>query len=261
VAVSGQHTSRDDVDMFDARPGTRRTSPTTRLLLALVVALAAALAATFARPQHHGQPQTTTTTTQSPVPTDTAPAAQTNADSVAGVPVGYPDTRDGAKAAAANYTVAYGSDAMFDTEKRHAIIRAIADPTIKVALQVQLDQSFAAVMARFDLDANGNPPKGQTFVDRTVPVGVHLLTYSNAEAQVAVWTTGIVGLAGSGSTLPVAEAWGTTTITLHWVAGDWKWVAFTQTEGPTPVSGDQPPSTVDDISNAVKEFEGLDYAR
>jgi hypothetical protein len=150
---------------------------------------------------------------------------------------------------------------MFDTNKRHAILDAIADPTVKPALQAQLDQSFAAVMSRFGLDPNGNPPKGQTFVDRTIPVGVHVLTYTDDEAQVAVWTTGIVGLAGAGSTLPVAEAWNTATVTLHWVDGDWKWVAFTQTDGPTPVSGMQTPSTVDQISNAVKEFEGLDYAR
>jgi hypothetical protein len=54
---------------------------------------------------------------------------------------------------------------------------------------------------------------------------------------------------------------GTTTITLHWVDGDWKWVAFTQTDGPTPVSGMQTPSNAAEIANAVKEFGGVDYAR
>jgi hypothetical protein len=177
------------------------------------------------------------------------------------VPVGYPDTRDGARAAAANYAIAYGSSAMFHTDKRHAIVDAIADPAVKPALQAQLDQSFTAVMARFGLDTTGNPPQGETFVDRTVPVGVHLLTYTTTEAQVAVWSVGVVGLAGAGSTLPVTEAWSTATITLHWTNGDWKWVAFTQTDGPTPVGGVQTPSNAGDIADAVKDFEGLDYAR
>jgi hypothetical protein len=231
------------------------------MLLVVIVALVATVIALLARSEHTGSPAAVPATTPTPTPTTPADAAQPTPSSFAGVAVGYPDSRDGAKSAAANYTIAYGSDAMFDTNKRHAILDAIADPTVKPALQAQLDQSFAAVMSRFGLDPNGNPPKGQTFVDRTIPVGVHVLSYTDNEAQVSVWTTGIVGLAGTGSTLPVAEAWNTATVTLHWVDGDWKWVAFTQTDGPTPVSGMQPPSTVDQISNAVKEFEGLDYAR
>ena len=264
MAISEQRMSPDDADVFETAPGhprRRRVNPTTRLLLVVIVALIATVIALLARPQRTGSSTAAPTTTQTPTPTATAATAQPTSTSVAGVSVGYPDTRDGAKAAAANYTIAYGSDAMFNTTKRHAVLDAIADPTVKPALQAQLDQSFAAVMSRFGLDPNGNPPKGQTFVDRTIPVGVHVFTYADDEAQVAVWTTGIVGLAGAGSTLPVAEAWNTATVTLHWVDGDWKWVAFTQTDGPTPVSGMQPPSTVDQISNAVKEFEGLDYAR
>jgi hypothetical protein len=264
MAISDQRMSRDDADIFEPvprHPRRRRVNPTTRLLLVVIVALVATVIALLARPQHPGSRTATPTTTQTPTPTATTATTQPTQNSVAGVSVGYPDTRDGAQAAAANYTIVYGSDAMFNTDRRHAILGAIADPTVKPALQAQLDQSFAAVMSRFGLDPSGNPPKGQTFVDRTIPIGVHVLTYSDDEAQIAVWTTGIVGLAGAGSTLPVAEAWNTATITLHWVGGDWKWVAFTQTDGPTPVSGMQPPSTIDQIATAVKEFEGLDYAR
>ncbi len=76
---------------------------------------------------------------------------------------------------------------MFDPAERDPPSSpAMADPSVQVVLQAQLDQLFAAVMSRFGLDSSGNPPKGQMFVDRTVPVGVHLLSYSDDEAQVAV---------------------------------------------------------------------------
>lgn len=262
MAMNGQGIREHDTDLFDVdRPHHQhgRRHNTARFLLA-IVALFAVLVAVLVRPEHHGH-STATPATQARTPTPSTDAAQPHPTSVAGVPVGYPDTREGAQAAAANYAIAYGSDAMFNTNQRHSILDAIADPEVKPALQAQLDQSFAAVMTRFGLDSAGNPPQGQTLVDRTVPVGVHVLSYSDEQAQVGVWSVGIVGLVGAGSTTPVAEAWSTATITLRWTGGDWKWVVFTQTDGPTPVSGMQPPSNAADISKAVKEFGGLDYAR
>jgi hypothetical protein len=127
MAVNERHVSRGD-EMFDAQPlrsrGGRRNTMT-RALLALVVALAAALIAVLARPQHDTRRAVTPPTTQTPTPTQTAEPSPRGL--AAGVPVGYPDTRDGARAAAANYTIAYGSDAMFNTDKRHAILNAIAE--------------------------------------------------------------------------------------------------------------------------------------
>ncbi len=179
----------------------------------------------------------------------------------AGVPVGYPNTPAGAQSAATNYAVAYGSAAMFDPAKRHAIVTAIADPAVTQSLQPQLDGSFSAVTAGFGLDSAGRAPNGLTFVARALPVGVHLLRYDGDTAQVEVWTAGLIGLAGAKSTQPVAEAWATATISLHWVAGDWKWVSFTQHDGPTPVSGLQAPSGADQVSRAIHDFDGLRYAR
>ena len=230
-------------------------------LLAVAVLLLLAVVLTPLLRQHHNHSSAVRPTPVASETTAASPhATQARQRTVAGVPVGYPDTRAGAEAAAANYAVAYGSAAMFRTQQRNAIVDAIADPNVTTALRAQLDQTFSAVLARFGLDADGNPPKGQTFVDRTLPAGVRLLSYTDTKAQVAVWTAGLVGLTGSGSTLPVAEAWNTATVTLHWVDGDWKWVAFTQTDGPTPISGMQAPSNADVIADAVRGFEGLPYA-
>ncbi|MGH3326637.1 MAG: hypothetical protein ACRDPT_02365 [Streptomycetales bacterium] len=179
----------------------------------------------------------------------------------AGVPVGYRRTAEGAQSAAANYAVAYGSEAMFEPGRRRAIIAAIADPAVAARLAGRLDAAFAAVGKTYGLDGNGNPPEGLTFVCRTLPVGVRLVSYAGDTAVVAVWTNGIIGLAGDESTKPVAEGWHTMTVTLRWVDGDWRWRSFTQKDGPTPVSGRQPASRADEIARAVTSYEGLRYGR
>jgi hypothetical protein len=219
----------------------------------VVVAIAAAIAVavlTRHQPAHR---------TAAPPPAPGTHQSQPT-ENIAGVPVGYAHSAAGATAAATNYAVAYGSAAMFYTTQRHAIVAAIADPSVEPTLQRQLDGSFASVLPTFGLDAAGNPPAGQTFVARTVPVGVHLMGYDGNTAQVAVWCTGLIGLTGQHSVKPVAEAWSTATLTLRWTEGDWKWVDFTQTDGPTPVSGMQPASDAVAIANAVHDFGEPSYA-
>lgn len=199
-----------------------------------------------------GTPRTATTNTT----TATAPGGI-----LAGVPVGYPRSREGAQSAAANYTTAYGSSAMFTPTARHAVLAAIADPATRTALVTRTDAAFAAQTALFGLDPNGNPPKGLAFVCRALPVGTKLAQYTPDGATVEVWAAGIVGLAGAGSTKPVSEAWTTTTVRLAWSAGDWKLVDFSQKEGPTPVSGLQAASGAEEIAGAVRDFEELRYVR
>ncbi|MGH3344887.1 MAG: hypothetical protein ACRDPK_18865 [Carbonactinosporaceae bacterium] len=179
----------------------------------------------------------------------------------AGVPVGYRHSAEGAQSAAANYAVAYGSEAMFDPAQRRAIVAAIADPAVATRLAARLDTAFAAVSKTYGLDGDGDPPEGLTFVCRTLPVGVRLVSYGGDTAVVAVWINGIIGLAGDESTRPVAEGWHTMTVRLRWVEGDWRWRSFTQRDGPTPVSGRQPASGADEIARAVTTYEGLRYGR
>ncbi|WP_436771718.1 hypothetical protein [Yinghuangia sp. YIM S09857] len=194
---------------------------------------------------------------------DNAPttAAAPPAAAVAGVPVGYARTRDGAQSAAANYSTAYGSSAMFKPASRRAVIAALAAPTAKDGLQTRADSAFAAQNTLFGLDAEGNPPKGLTFVCRALPVGTKVAAYTPDTATVEVWGAGLIGLAGTGSTKPVTEAWTTTTMRLSWADGDWKLVDFSQKEGPTPVSGLQGASGAEEIAQAVRDFEELRYAR
>ncbi|MET7302583.1 hypothetical protein [Embleya sp. NPDC005575] len=188
-------------------------------------------------------------------------AAQLPERTESGVPVGYPQTAEGAQSAAANFVVAYGSDRMFRAQPRAAIITAITDPAIRDGLLARVDQAFRAQTTTFGLQPDGNPPKGQTFVCRAVPMGTKSVVFTPVSATVEVWSVGVVGLAGPGSTKPVAEAWNTTTMKLSWVSGDWKLVEFSQKEGPTPISGLQDPSSANDIAKADGEFGELRHAR
>ena len=177
-----------------------------------------------------------------------------------GVMVGYQDTQDGAAAAAANYVSALGSEAFVHPDSRHKMVTTIADPAIEADLQKTLDTAFAKMVQGYGLDSKGNPPAGQTLVYRAVPIGVSVQSpYANDKAVVAVWTDSIDGVAGKSSTNPVSNAWSTFTITLSWINGDWRLSAFTQTDGPTPVST-QTASSSDDLQKAAKQFARLRYA-
>lgn len=177
------------------------------------------------------------------------------------VPIGYPHTGKGAESAAANYVVAYTSSAMVDPAARHQLIDAIADPAIASTLQSQLDDAYSRVDSGLGLSADGNPPAGQTVVQRSAPVGVTLVHDDGDNATVSVWAVILAGVAGQGSTHPVTEDWSTITVTLRWTGGDWKWVSFSSVDGPVPTSGEQVVSSGQDLQKAVNQFGGLRYAR
>lgn len=202
-------------------------------------------------------PATATVGGSSPAGAGSGPAFPTN--SIGSVLVGYPNSQAGAEAAAANYVAAFASDDMVHPDSRHKLIQAIADPAIAAALQKSLDDAFNRTLSAYGLDAQGNPPKGQTFVYRNVPIGVNVQSYTSAKAVVAVWDTTIDGIAGPGSTQPITQTWSTSTLTLTWVGNDWRLNDVAQADGPTPVSTQQG-SLPNDIQKAVQQFARLRYA-
>jgi len=196
------------------------------------------------------------------VPGGPAAARPGSLQLVAGVPVGYAHTDAGAVSAATNYAIAYGGPAMFVPAQRRAIVDATTDPAVRAAQQAQQTALYSATADKFGLDQQGRPTApGVEFVARELPVGARLVAYAPDTAVVTVWEDGLVGLAGTGTTRPVQEGWGTTTVTLRWAAGDWKWTAGSFTPGPTPITGVQTPSDPQAIADAVDQFGGFSYAR
>lgn len=196
--------------------------------------------------------------TRATAPTGTKPVD----GKTGGIASGFAHSEQGAQSAAANFAVALGGDGMFKTDSRHAIVDAIYTPNAANKLKGPQDQAYSAdFLKRLGLDAAGNPPKDKTFISRTIPVGTKVEAFNADSAKVAVWYTGLIGMAGTGSTDPVRTDWKTWTFELKWVGSDWKIENDSQTDGPAPVAGDIPASGSDDITKAVKEYGGFTYAR
>jgi hypothetical protein len=188
-------------------------------------------------------------------------SGQPQTEAAASIPTGYPDTLAGAESAAANYVVIYDSALMLQPAARYTFVATTADPAIIAARQIDLDNLFDTTAKNLGLTAAGFAPAGSTLVEEAAPLGVSIVTHNPkaATATVAVWIVTVGGLAGAQSTVPITSAWWTVTVTLHFTHGDWKWQSFAQTDGPTPISGQQTPSTTQQWQTA-NGFGGLRYA-
>ena len=179
-----------------------------------------------------------------------------------GIPAGFAHTRQGAQSAAANYAVALGSTDMFDSARRNVLIDTIIAADARETFRKSLDKAYTpAFFRKLGLEEDGQAPDGLTFVSRTVPVGTRITAYTEEAATVEVWCTGLLGLAGVGSTNPVTDGWFTLTMELRWTDGDWKITDTSQKDGPAPVNGDTRASGAEEIAEAVEQFGGFTYAR
>ncbi|MGW1844806.1 hypothetical protein [Streptomyces sp. NPDC001966] len=178
------------------------------------------------------------------------------------IPSGFAHDEQGAQSAASNYAVALGSVGMFNADTRRSIVETTHDPAVVENLLTALTKAYSpGFLKNVGLNEDGTTPSGLTFVSRTVPVGTKVIERSGDTATVEVWCTGLVGMAGQGSTKPVTATWFTISEKLKWVGGDWRIESSSQKEGPTPVNGDNRASTADEIAGAVEGYGGFTYAR
>ncbi|MFJ8083299.1 hypothetical protein ACIQ6Y_22175 [Streptomyces sp. NPDC096205] len=251
---AGTRTRLPEGDPYTGGPRRRSSSRSLITVVAVVVLLIAAIA--FA---NRGGDDSPSDTAGNKTP-QTSPTAPTGTRPVA---AGFAHDQQGAESAAANYSVALGSAEMFDTGRRHAIVRAVYAPDVAASRQTDLDRAYSddKFLANIGLAKDGRAPAGQTFVSRIIPVGTKATAFSGAEATVEVWYTSLFGFSGENSTNPVSESWYTTTYQLQWIDNDWKVTDFQQKDGPVPVGRDQKASTADDMTKAVEEYGGFTYAR
>ncbi|MEU6577743.1 hypothetical protein [Streptomyces sp. NPDC046805] len=244
-----------------ARRGGRSSSRSLVTVVGVVVLLIAAIA--FANRGGGGDASSADGTGDKPAASATAPSGERPvASKSGGIPTGFAHSRQGAESAAANYASALGSDGMFNPSRRHQIVQTVADPSTVNSLQSGFDADYSAdFLKKIGLKDNGSAPAGNTFVNRTLPAGTKVTSFSDSTATVEVWCSGLFGIAGNNSTNPVTSSWFTVTMKLKWSGGDWKVLGSSQKTGPTPVTGDNPVSGADEISKAVREFGGFTYAR
>ncbi|MFD4603462.1 hypothetical protein ACFWPQ_36230 [Streptomyces sp. NPDC058464] len=249
-----------------SRRGGRSSSRSLVTVVGVVVLLIAAIA--FANRGDGNGSSTTTDTGASgsgnqPASSSTAASGTKPVEAKSGgIPSGFAHNAQGAQSAAANYAVTLGSTGMYNKDDRHRIVSSLYTSAAAAKLQSPMDAAYSTgFLAKLGLDANGNPPKGSTFVSRTVPVGTEAEQYSDSTAKVSVWYMGLIGMSGTSSTNPVTTTWKTWTFDLQWDGNDWKVGSDTQTDGPAPVPGDDQAATSDAISKAVEQYGGFTYAR
>jgi hypothetical protein len=95
---------------------------------------------------------------------------------------------------------------------------------------------------------------------RATPVGWRVEAYDAGTARVAIWVTSVGGSIGGASAVPIREAWGTTTVDLRWVGGDWKQVGSTTVDGPVPIGDVAPPTAAPELLGKANEFKEFTYA-
>lgn len=162
-------------------------------------------------------------------------------------------TEQGAVAAAIEMLRLYGSPAMYIPAQRRYLVARTAAAEVREQLQGQLDAAFALTARSLGVDAAGASAQG-TLVARAIPVGQRVASYSPDRAVVAVWTTGLLGIAGASSRNPVQESWSTETVTLTWEGDAWRWFGLKHVDGPAPIGSPQVPATFDEIASAQVDF-------
>ena len=245
------------------------------VLLALVLFLGGLLVgrATTSRDTAAGPTPATSAATATPqqaAPATTPPAQAAQAEQGAtsrvgareinsGVPVGYQHNQQGAVAAAANYTSVLSSTLILDRSKRRAAIKALAAPEALTRQQRAWDQAVALLNKGLGV-ADGAAKDGSVLL-RAVPVGWRLEEYTGDRATVAIWVTSVLGaLGGPPDGVPVREAWGTSTVELRWVDGDWKLVDTTNTDGPRPIADSATPTAASQLIPEAQQFKEFTYA-
>jgi hypothetical protein len=146
----------------------------------------------------------------------------------AGVPVGYPQTVEGARDAALRYVAVLGGPLMLDPARRGPALAAISPerrPQPDVAARWATRPNVERVTGAGDALRTGAP-----LVAAAAPVTARVTTYDGGAATVAVWATAVLGTERLGS---LNQSWSTETVKMRW-AGDWKLAAYESRPGPVP---------------------------
>ena len=147
------------------------------------------------------------------------------AGDVSGVPVGYPQTEQGATTAAVNWV------ASFPLLMRMGPLRlsnTLDELMTESAGPAGVEEAVADYWVLFD-------ELGPEFRDRVwieSPLQTEVTSMSDSTVEVSVWA---VVTTGEPETGPIEAIWRTHLITLVWERDDWRVDDVTVVEGPTPV--------------------------
>lgn len=166
-----------------------------------------------------------------------------------GVPVGYPRTEAGAKAAAANYTVISGSSAfLIRKEARHRAVSVMSARRSTSTATKETDHE--ASRARAELRGDKSKLDSRHVIARTGVLSAHTLGFDIHKATVRLWATTVRGSA-TGHATPKA-AFRSVTVSLVWENNDWKMSGSSSSSGlVAPVDTRQATNVTSDFADYV----------
>jgi hypothetical protein len=167
---------------------------------------------------------------------------------VAGVPVGYARTSEGAVAAMAAYGQALADPRVEINDRRRAEV-ATAVGTARYARSLQ--DAGAGFAAMRDGPVGQALRRGARAVFLAVPVAYRVLSFDRSRAVIVSWS---VAIAASDTGIAPRAGWDTTTTTAVWEHGDWKVDQAQNRPGPVPAQNDEP-------SSAASFIQGLEGMR
>jgi hypothetical protein len=179
-------------------------------------------------------------TPRGPSADTTGPTTEEN-----GVPVGYARTEEGAVAAATNFNLLAGNDALLDRESMVAAMQTMAAPAWKVEAARQATSGYDYIVNTYGSNAD---------VSAAV-VRYQVVDFTSDEASVRLWTVSLA----SGSKRPqVEEVWAVVTIDLIWSENDWRVDGIESSVGPAPVDlpSGQPGESATTLMEEFDEFRG-----
>ncbi len=168
---------------------------------------------------------------------------------VHGVPVGYPHTQAGAKAAAANYMTVSGSAGFLtNREIRHRAVSVMAaQGTVATATKKADHAAAGAVNA---LQGDNFKVSAKQAIARTGVLSAHVLGFDAHGAMARLWTTTVRGSA-AGHATPKA-GFQSVTVTLTWESNDWKLKESSSSTGlVSPIDARQASNVTSDFSDYV----------
>ncbi|MFE7114828.1 hypothetical protein ACFU99_05315 [Streptomyces sp. NPDC057654] len=199
----------------------------------------------------------TTGSSPAPVPSSGPAATRGPAEGgararvVDGVPLGYPRTADGAKAAAANFATVRGSAAyLTDEHARHRAATTMSSNAVRQSAASEADRT--AAQAAKQLQGDARKINAQQSIARTGVLSAHALAVDTHKATIRLWITSVRG--NSAGHAPPQASFQSVTVSLLWEQGSWKASGFSTAPGMVaPLSTRQATNTAADFVQYVPE--------
>jgi hypothetical protein len=184
------------------------------------------------------------------LPAQVAGATRMNGD----VPVGYAKTREGAIAAATDYSAVLAGPLILNPDRYRAAERVIATPSARDRIAAEGEQAMAAL--NDTTRAISAAARGVRVAVRYTPIAYRVTADDAGRVSVSIWGLWLVGEQGL---LPPTETWSTRTVVVVWIGGDWRLADSSISPGPIPQPGQQAAQS-SDLPPQLTNFEEYAHA-